>query len=111
MAAVDQDGLIVEKVLCEIAAGYPVPSPLRRLIAFDREHGQYVLIDEGWSGYYRTLAIWIHVEVADGRVRIHEDGTEVGIANLLVDVGIPKARIVLSFNEPAVRTVGDFAVA
>lgn len=38
-------------------------------------------------------------------------GTEDGIANELVEAGIPKEEIVLGFHEPGVRKYTGFAVA
>ncbi|NEO03045.1 MAG: XisI protein, partial [Moorea sp. SIO3I7] len=37
-------------------------------------------------------------------------GTEIGFANELVKLGVPKTDIVLAFQEPAVRQYTDFAV-
>jgi hypothetical protein len=38
------------------------------------------------------------------------DGTEVGVANQLIEMGVPKQDIVLAFHEPEVRQFTDFAV-
>lgn len=42
---------------------------------------------------------------------MQRDGTEDGIANELVQAGIPKEDIVLGFHEPDVRPYTGFAVA
>ncbi|BAZ86234.1 XisI protein [Dolichospermum compactum NIES-806] len=41
----------------------------------------------------------------------HLVGTEVGIANELVELGVPKEDIVLGFQLPSVRKYTDFAVS
>jgi hypothetical protein len=98
-------------VLCERARFYAKPEKFRTLMAFDREHGQFLLLDEGWDGYQRIHRVWAHVELRDGKLWIHEDGTEEGIANLLVAAGVPRDRIVLAFYAPSLRTDTEFAVA
>jgi XisI protein len=53
----------------------------------------------------------IHVEIIDSKVWIQVDGTEDGIAQDLVQAGIPKEDIVLGFHEPSIRPHTGFAVA
>jgi XisI protein len=42
---------------------------------------------------------------------LQQDGTEVGIANELVDLGIPNHQIVLGFKTLECRKITDFAVS
>ena len=44
-------------------------------------------------------------------IGIQRDGTEDGIADELVEAGIPRSRIVLGFWDPEARKLGDFAAA
>jgi XisI protein len=60
----------------------------------------------GWSKDGRIHGCLIH-----GKVWVQRDGTEDGIANELVEAGIPKEDIVLGFHEPDVRPYTGFAVA
>jgi len=39
---------------------------------------------------------------------MQHDGTEIGIANQLVELGVPKDDIVLAFHEPEIREFTDF---
>ncbi len=100
-----------EKVLTELACFYANPSQYRTLKVFDRQSGNFLLLSEGWQGYHRIHNLWAHVEYRDGKFWIHEDGTEKGIANLLVEQGVSKFRIVLALDEPALRDATEFAVA
>ncbi len=111
MAALERDTEIIEQILCELARAYAVPNQSCTLMAFDRERGQFLLIDEGWDGYRRIHDVWAHVEIRDGKFWIHEDGTEEGIANLLVQAGIPRDRIVLAFHAPNLRSATEFAIS
>jgi len=104
---------IIEQTLCECARRYAAAGTdaARTLVAFDRERGQFLLMDEGWEGYRRIHHVWAHVERRDGKLWVHEDGTEVGIASLLVAAGVPRERIVLAFHAPVLRSATEFAVA
>lgn len=111
MAAIDIGVQIAERALCDVARLYPPTAETRTIPVFDREHGQFLLLDEGWDGYRRVYNVWAHIELADGKFRIHEDGTERGIANVLLEAGVPRDQIVLAFHAPAHRSATDFAAA
>ncbi|NJK63602.1 MAG: XisI protein [Synechococcaceae cyanobacterium SM2_3_1] len=81
------------------------------LYLFDPETDQYVILSEGWEGPRHHHGCLLHIEVQDGRIWVQRDGTEDGIANELVNAGIPKEVIVLGFHEPSVRPHTGFAVA
>lgn len=46
----------------------------------------------------------------NGKLWIQHDGTEDGIANRLVELGVPKSDIVLAFHPPYKRPYTDFAI-
>jgi hypothetical protein len=46
----------------------------------------------------------------DNKIWIQQDGTEVGIANELVELGVPKQDIILGFDPPNMRQLSDFAI-
>ncbi len=73
--------------------------------------GNYLLMDEGWRGYKRLHHVWAHLATTDGKFYVHEDGTEEGIANRLLDAGVPKERIVLAMDAPNSRDESVSAVA
>src|SRR5580658_768288 len=111
MAALAIDAEIIENVLSDRACYYATKDGVRTVMAFDRERGQFLLIDEGWSGYQRIHHIWAHIEVQNGKFLVHEDGTEEGLANLLVTAGIAPDHIVLAFQAPCLRFATNFAAA
>ncbi|MFN9648942.1 MAG: element excision factor XisI family protein, partial [Pseudanabaena sp.] len=53
----------------------------------------------------------VYVRIRDQKFWIEEDWTEVGIANELIALGVPKEDIVLGFHSPQMRPYTDFAVA
>jgi hypothetical protein len=53
----------------------------------------------------------IHVDLRGEKISIQHDGTERGIAEDLIEAGIPPEHIVLAFHSPEVRQHTGFAVA
>ncbi len=78
---------------------------------FDRESDRYLLMIVGRENDRRVHGCLVHVDIIDGKVWIQRDGTEGGIANDLVEAGMPKNRIVLGFHSPELRKHTEFAVA
>lgn len=52
----------------------------------------------------------IHIDLKGEKIWIQYDGTEVGVANELVERGIPHDHIVLAYQIPIMRYHGAFAV-
>lgn len=75
---------------------------------FDTERDHYQLLYVGWRGNKRDFGCILHLDIKGGKIWIQHDGTEVGIANQLVEMGVPKQDIVLAFHEPEVRQFTDF---
>ncbi|MFZ4678224.1 MAG: XisI protein [Nodosilinea sp.] len=77
---------------------------------FDPQRDRYQLVHVGWSNKRRVYGCVLHLDIKDGKIWIQHDGTEGGIANELVDRGVPKHDIVLGFHSPFKRQFTDFAV-
>lgn len=77
---------------------------------FDTVRDRYQLVYVGWRDSVRVYGVVLHVDIIDGKIWIQQDGTEVGIANELVDLGVSKTDIVLGFDSPIMRQYGEFAV-
>ena len=77
---------------------------------FDTERDHYQLIYVGWRASKRVYGVVLHLDIIDGKIWIQQDGTEIGIANQLVELGVPKENIVLAFDPPKLRKYTDFAV-
>ncbi|NJK51652.1 MAG: XisI protein [Leptolyngbyaceae cyanobacterium SU_3_3] len=75
---------------------------------FDTEQDHYQLLYVEWRGNKREFGCILHLDIKDGKIWIQHDGTEVGIANQLVELGVPKQDIVLAFHEPTVRDLTGF---
>ncbi|BBC24050.1 XisI protein [Pseudanabaena sp. ABRG5-3] len=85
--------------------------PVRNIAVFDDEHGQYLIMSDGWDGVRHLHGCLIHIEIIGNHLWVQRDGTEDGITDELVAAGIPKQDIVLGFQEPAVRKYTGYGVA
>ncbi|NMF56678.1 XisI protein [Pseudanabaena yagii] len=85
--------------------------PVRNIAVFDDEHGQYLIMSDGWDGVRHLHGCLIHIEIIGNHLWVQRDGTEDGITDELVASGIPKQDIVLGFQEPAVRKYTGYGVA
>jgi hypothetical protein len=52
----------------------------------------------------------LHIDIKDDQIWIQHDGTESGVANDLVAMGIPKEDIVLAFHAPYKHPYTGFGV-
>ena len=83
---------------------------VERQLVIDAERDHYLLMTVGWQGPQRVDGCVIHIDIKDGQVWIQHDGTERGMANDLVERGIPKTAIVLGFHAPYKRPYTGFGV-
>lgn len=67
---------------------------------FDTEHDHYLLMRVGWHEKDRKYSCLLHVDIKHDKIWVQQDGTEDGIANKLVELGVPKQDIVLAFHAP-----------
>lgn len=77
---------------------------------FDSESDRYLLMILGRQNKKYHHGCLIHLDIIDDKIWIQRDGTEVGIANELVDAGVPKDKIVLGFKSAELRKDTEFAV-
>jgi XisI protein len=81
------------------------------VVIADREHDRYLLVEMGWQGEERIYGTLIHIDIVDGKLWIQQDGTESGVAEDLVNAGVPKPQIVLGFKSEQRRKITDYAIA
>src|ERR1041384_1722460 len=102
---------VVKRIINEYAAFKPSLGDVEVETIFDDQRGHYELMYAGWHESRRIHGSVIHVDIRDGKVWIQHDGTEDGIANDLLEAGIPAEQIVLAFHHPRKRQFTGFAVA
>ncbi|MFN7947620.1 MAG: XisI protein [Blastocatellia bacterium] len=111
MDTLNQYRQIIRNVIEHYAQFVPALGEVQIERIFDETNDHYELIYAGWNGIHRIHGSVLHLDIRDGKVWIQHDGTEDGIAEELVEAGIPREHIVLAFKHPELRPHTDFAVA
>ncbi len=88
-----------------------IPEEFETQLICDDEQGHYYLMRIGWDKHTRIHACLIHLDLRGEKIWVQRDGTEYGVANELVDQGVPREDIVLGFQAPYKRKYTDFATA
>ncbi|MDJ1183712.1 XisI protein [Roseofilum casamattae] len=100
----------IEKILDRYGSVKPANGDIEVYTCFDRENDHYQVFHAGWNRHMRIFGPLIHIDILNNKLWIQHDGTEVGVANELVELGIPKAEIVLAYHAPFMRQYDGFAV-
>lgn len=110
MANIEEYRNYIQKILIEYGSHKPSYGDVEIETIFDNERDHYQLVHAGWHNLRRIYGCVIHIDIKDDKIWIQHDGTEVGIANELVALGVPKENIVLAFHAPYKRQYTGFAV-
>ncbi|MEB3211973.1 MAG: XisI protein [Leptolyngbyaceae bacterium] len=84
---------------------------IRFEVVFDEVRDRYLLMLLGRANKRYEHGCLIHIDIIDGKIWVQRDGTEIGVANELVEAGVSKNNIVLGFKSPERRKDTEFAVA
>ena len=112
MDKVEKYKKIVREIVREIAAMTPSDESSETQMIIDEEQGHFLLFSVGWYQNKREYLPFVHLDVKpDGKVWIQHDGTDLVLAQWLIDRDVPKHDIVLAFHAPARRElIPEFAV-
>ena len=111
MDAIDTLQRAVKRIICEYAALKPSYGTVDVETILDDENGHYELLHIGWDQWKRIHGCVIHIDVREDKIYIQHDGTEEGIADELIALGIPKDAIVLAFKHPDIRELVSYTAA
>jgi hypothetical protein len=76
----------------------------------DVKNNHYLLVHAGWNRKIRQYGCIIHMDIKNDKIWIQHDGTEIGVANELVEMGISKDNIVLGYQHTNRRKYSGFAI-
>ncbi|MBD2499513.1 XisI protein [Anabaena azotica] len=110
MEKIEQYRTYIQQLLIEYAKGSPSDDEVETELIFDTERDHYQVVYTGWKNRRPMYGCVLHLDIKNDKIWIQYDGTEIGIANELVNLGVPKEDIVLAFHEPLVRQYTGFAV-
>jgi hypothetical protein len=99
----------VEKIIKTYGNYKPSYGDVEVQMILDRENHHYQLINVGWNNDRRIRGCVLHIDIKDGKIWIQHDGTETGIANELIELGVLKDDIVLAYHSPYRRKFTGFA--
>ncbi|MEM8505848.1 MAG: XisI protein [Cyanobacteria bacterium P01_D01_bin.1] len=104
---------IIQKLLSEYrdwAAGANQVG-VQECVSFDPVRDHYFLFSVGWDNKRRDFGVTVYLRIEHSKIWIEEDWTKQGIANNLLEAGVPPEDIVLGFQHPRKRSLTEFAVA
>ncbi|MBC6423150.1 MAG: XisI protein [Hormoscilla sp. SP5CHS1] len=110
MAKIDEYREMILEILTEYSSHKPAYGDVEVELILDPERDRYLLVHAGWSNRRRIYGCTIHIDLKGDKIWIQNDGTEVGIANVLVERGVSPQDIVIAYNAPYLRKFTDFAV-
>ncbi|MGD1698847.1 XisI protein [Dapis sp. BLCC M229] len=101
----------VKNIITEYSQYKPSYGDIEVQVIFDEQRDHYQLLNVGWHGNRRVRGCVLQIDIKDEKIWIQHDGTEIGIANELLDLGVPKSDIILAFLAPYKRQYSGFAVS
>jgi hypothetical protein len=81
-----------------------------QIVADERGH-HYQFLWMGWQNDNHVFSVAFHIDIVGDKIWVQQDNTEVGVANLLAEKGIPKSEIVLAYFPASHRKYTEYAVA
>lgn len=87
------------------------PANTESLPICDLVHDNFLLMDISGEGKARKGYVVIHLRIKNGKVRVEHDGIEYGIAQDLIEAGIPKEDIVFTFYKKDVTPTAELIAA
>ena len=101
---------IIQDILTAHSQIQPAYGEIEMGLLFDTVRDRYQVLRAGWLQKKRVYGVSIHIDLKGETSWIQYDGTEVGVANELVEQGIPKEDIVLAYHSEFIRQYNGFAV-
>jgi hypothetical protein len=105
--------MAVLSVLNDNADDHLKDDTYQKIVIADKSAQHYQLLATGWTNNNQFFDnILIHFQIKpDGKIWLWENNTEIPVAQILVEMGIPKSDIVLGFQPPQYRQYTGFAAA
>ncbi len=109
MASVMSYREIVRRLILEHATHKPKHGDIELKAVIDAKQGLYQVQQIGWQNKRRVHGTSVHIDLIGDKIWVQHDGTRDGVANELVEAGIPREDIVLGFRPAHVRPASGFA--
>lgn len=110
MDKLDRYRTYIQNIIAEYGSYKPSYGQVEMEQVIDPVRDHYQLLSVGWNDFRRIHGCLLHIDIKNGKIWIQHDGTEEGVAERLVEWGVPKEDIVLAFHAPYRRQYTGFAV-
>jgi hypothetical protein len=110
MDRLNQYRAYIREILAEYSQYRPAYGEIEIEQIIDIEGDHYQRMPIGWQNKQRVHGSTVHIDIRNGKIWFQHDGTEEGVANRLVVLGVPKSDIILGFHSPFKRQFTEFAV-
>ncbi|MGA1622983.1 MAG: XisI protein [Synechocystis sp.] len=100
---------IIKQILGQYASYKPSSGNIDIQTLFDTEHDHYQVLGVGWNKKERVYGCSIHLDIINGKIWIQANNTELDIAQVLVEKGVPQGDIVIGFQPVYIRQVSGYA--
>lgn len=87
------------------------PQSIEAKLVFDYERHSFQVLNVGWRNHEYFFYVVFHLDIKNNKVWLNENRTDILIAPMLVEQGIPKSDIVLGLQSPETRAFSGYAVA
>jgi hypothetical protein len=102
---------LIHQILIENAEPYTHSEDVEPEVICDIQNDHYQLTYVGWNGQKRVFGVILHFDIKDDKIWIQYNGTELSIATILKERGVPASDIVLGFHSPLKRPYSGYAIA
>jgi len=98
---------VLQQVIEKHAQMSTEPAGSESVAVCDCNGDNYLLLDVGWDATGRVHYVIIHLRLKDGKVLIEKDGIEYGIAQDLLEAGVPAEDIVTAWRRSPTGAVQE----
>jgi hypothetical protein len=103
---------IITGILKEYADSFnQSPKSIEAKLVFDYERNSFQLLNTGWRNGEYYFYVVFHLDIKNDKVWLNENRTDMLVAQMLVEQGIPKTDIVLGLQPPQTRALSGYALA
>lgn len=99
----------ITQLLTQLGTQLPSTTEVETQYIFDTQRNHYQLFQVGWEENEWIHGCIVHIDLKNDKIWIQHNGTELKLADELVNLGIPKQDIVLGFQAPYKRKYTGFA--
>ena len=103
---------IITSILKDYADSFnQTPKSIEAKLVFDYERRSFQVLNIGWRNGEYFFYVVFHLDIRNDKVWLNENRTDILIAQMLVEHGIPSNDIVLGLQSPETRVLSGYAVA